>query len=42
MLTALTGVWHTGAASAPGGVHPFRKSLAKLKVGDRSSRRRAR
>jgi oxepin-CoA hydrolase/3-oxo-5,6-dehydrosuberyl-CoA semialdehyde dehydrogenase len=34
MLTALTGVWHAGAASAPGGVHPFRKSLAELKVGD--------
>ncbi len=34
MLTALTGVWHTGAVSAPGGVHPFRKSLAELKVGD--------
>ncbi len=34
MLTALTGVWHQGAVSAPGGVHPFRKSLAELKVGD--------
>ena len=34
MLTALTGVWHTGAASQPGGEHPFRKSLAELKIGD--------
>ncbi|MEO5920403.1 MAG: phenylacetic acid degradation bifunctional protein PaaZ [Pseudolysinimonas sp.] len=34
MLTALTGVWHAGAASQPGGVHPFRKSLAELKIGD--------
>jgi oxepin-CoA hydrolase/3-oxo-5,6-dehydrosuberyl-CoA semialdehyde dehydrogenase len=34
MLTALTGVWHAGAKSAPGGEHPFRKSLAELKIGD--------
>ncbi|MFF1540943.1 phenylacetic acid degradation bifunctional protein PaaZ [Microbacterium sp. NPDC058269] len=38
MMTALTGVWHQGAASRPyaqsGGVHPFRKSLAELQVGD--------
>lgn len=34
MLTALTGLWHTGAAARPGGVHPFRKSLAELHVGD--------
>ena len=34
MLTALTGVWHAGAASQPGGVHPFRKSLAELRIGD--------
>ena len=34
MLTALTGVWHSGAVSQPGGVHPFRKSLAELKIGD--------
>jgi oxepin-CoA hydrolase/3-oxo-5,6-dehydrosuberyl-CoA semialdehyde dehydrogenase len=34
MLTALTGVWHTGSASRPGGEHPFRKSLAELRVGD--------
>lgn len=35
MLTALTGVWHSGASSATGGEHPFRKSLAELRVGDR-------
>lgn len=34
MLTALTGVWHAGSKSAVGGEHPFRKSLAELKVGD--------
>ncbi|GAT72398.1 2-hydroxyphenylacetyl-CoA ring opening enzyme [Microbacterium sp. HM58-2] len=34
MLTALTGVWHTGAASNSGGRHPFRKSLAELRIGD--------
>ena len=34
MLTALTGVWHQGAASQSGGEHPFRKSLAELKIGD--------
>ncbi|MGW9630682.1 phenylacetic acid degradation bifunctional protein PaaZ [Agromyces sp. NPDC055520] len=38
MLTALTGVWHAGAASTPfaeaGEPHPFRKSLAELKIGD--------
>lgn len=38
MLTALTGVWHQGAAARPyqesGGAHPFRKSLAELHVGD--------
>ncbi|MEX3610960.1 phenylacetic acid degradation bifunctional protein PaaZ [Rothia sp. LK2588] len=43
MLTAITGVWHQGAdantvtrASVDGGqgVHPFRKSLAELRVGD--------
>jgi oxepin-CoA hydrolase/3-oxo-5,6-dehydrosuberyl-CoA semialdehyde dehydrogenase len=34
MLTALTGVWHAGAASQPGGRHPFRKSLAELRLGD--------
>ncbi|WP_431709961.1 phenylacetic acid degradation bifunctional protein PaaZ [Glutamicibacter uratoxydans] len=44
MLTALTGVWHTGAdqqiagsetyGAKPENVHPFRKSLAELKIGD--------
>jgi oxepin-CoA hydrolase/3-oxo-5,6-dehydrosuberyl-CoA semialdehyde dehydrogenase len=34
MLTALTGIWHAGAASQPGGRHPFRKSLAELRLGD--------
>ncbi len=43
MLTALTGVWHTGAdantvtraqVDSGEGVHPFRKSLAELKIGD--------
>ena len=34
MLTALTGVWHAGSVSQSGGVHPFRKSLAELRIGD--------
>ncbi|OMH29337.1 phenylacetic acid degradation bifunctional protein PaaZ [Tersicoccus phoenicis] len=43
MLTAVTGVWHTGAAvrsvgraevDAGTGEHPFRKSLATLRIGD--------
>ncbi|MCH6229900.1 phenylacetic acid degradation bifunctional protein PaaZ [Microbacterium sp. CFH 31415] len=33
MLTALTGVWHQGAASRTDR-HPFRKSLAELAIGD--------
>lgn len=33
MLTAITGQWHTGAAVRHG-IHPFRKSLAVLRVGD--------
>lgn len=33
MLTALTGVWHQGAAARTDR-HPFRKSLAELAVGD--------
>ena len=33
MLTALTGVWHTGAGTRADR-HPFRKSLGELKVGD--------
>ncbi|QAY71382.1 phenylacetic acid degradation bifunctional protein PaaZ [Xylanimonas protaetiae] len=35
LLTALTGVWHPGAATVDDGEHPFRKSLAELRVGDR-------
>ncbi|GAA2536017.1 phenylacetic acid degradation bifunctional protein PaaZ [Microbacterium mitrae] len=34
MLTALTGVWHAGASAVNDGVHPFRKSLAELRIGD--------
>ncbi|MCZ4300272.1 phenylacetic acid degradation bifunctional protein PaaZ [Microbacterium oxydans] len=38
MMTALTGVWHQGADARPyqesGGIHPFRKSLAELSIGD--------
>ncbi|WP_439594225.1 phenylacetic acid degradation bifunctional protein PaaZ [Microbacterium sp.] len=34
MLTALTGVWHAGATARPDGRHPFRKSLAELRIGD--------
>ncbi|CAH0149982.1 phenylacetic acid degradation bifunctional protein PaaZ [Microbacterium sp. Bi121] len=35
MLTAITGVWHAGAAAIDDGTHPFRKSLAQLRIGDR-------
>ncbi|MEV7609709.1 phenylacetic acid degradation bifunctional protein PaaZ [Microbacterium sp. NPDC089320] len=34
MLTALTGVWHAGAAARSDGRHPFRKSLSELRIGD--------
>ena len=34
MLTALTGVWHAGAAAHDDGRHPFRKTLAELRIGD--------
>lgn len=34
MLTALTGVWHEGAPSVADGPHPFRKTLAELRIGD--------
>lgn len=34
MLTAVTGVWHTGADRNFDEVHPFRKDLATLKIGD--------
>lgn len=33
-LTAITGVWHPGAAVSAEGPHPFRKSLATLRIGD--------
>jgi oxepin-CoA hydrolase/3-oxo-5,6-dehydrosuberyl-CoA semialdehyde dehydrogenase len=39
MLTAITGEWHAGAAADAGGRHPFRKSLAELRIGDRISSR---
>lgn len=34
MLTALTGVWHPGADTDTGGIHPFRKALSELRIGD--------
>lgn len=34
MLTAITGVWHTGAEQHFDVVHPFRKSLDELRIGD--------
>nr|WP_274637484.1 phenylacetic acid degradation bifunctional protein PaaZ [Microbacterium bovistercoris] len=34
MLTALTGVWHPGADVRADDEHPFRKPLARLRVGD--------
>ncbi|MGA0567052.1 phenylacetic acid degradation bifunctional protein PaaZ [Rathayibacter sp. KR2-224] len=37
MLTAITGEWHPGAASNSDDGHPFRKSLAQLRIGDRVS-----
>ena len=42
MLTAITGRWTTGSERAVGEVHPFRKSLTDLRVGDtiRSASRR--
>ncbi|MEN0083265.1 MAG: phenylacetic acid degradation bifunctional protein PaaZ [Leifsonia sp.] len=33
-LTTITGVWHPGAAASAEGPHPFRKSLATLRIGD--------
>jgi len=35
MLTAITGVWHAGAGVRDDGIHPFRKPLAQLRIGDR-------
>ncbi|HWS34319.1 MAG TPA: phenylacetic acid degradation bifunctional protein PaaZ [Actinoplanes sp.] len=34
LLTAVTGQWTTGAAQRVEDVHPFRKSLAELRIGD--------
>ena len=34
MLTAITGRWTTGLPATDTDVHPFRKSLAELRVGD--------
>ncbi|MBP2215530.1 phenylacetic acid degradation bifunctional protein PaaZ [Arthrobacter sp. CAN_C5] len=34
MLTAVTGVWHTGADQRFDDAHPFRKNLATLRIGD--------
>ncbi|MCZ2401750.1 phenylacetic acid degradation bifunctional protein PaaZ [Paenarthrobacter sp. Z7-10] len=34
MLTAITGVWHTGADQHFDDVHPFRKPLSALRIGD--------
>ncbi len=34
MLTAITGIWHAGAVSQADGVHPFRKTLEQLTLGD--------
>ncbi|KTS60171.1 enoyl-CoA hydratase [Microbacterium testaceum] len=34
MLTALTGVWHPGAETDSAGMHPFRKPLSDLRIGD--------
>ncbi|KRC49448.1 enoyl-CoA hydratase [Leifsonia sp. Root227] len=34
LLTAVTGVWHQGATASADGVHPFRKALSTLTIGD--------
>ncbi|MCW2777789.1 MAG: paaZ [Frankiales bacterium] len=34
MLTAITGVYTTGAARVETGVHPFRKAMSELSIGD--------
>ena len=34
MMTAVTGRWMTGSRRNEDGVHPFRKSLAELRIGD--------
>lgn len=34
ILTAITGQWVPGAATAPGPAHPFRRSIEELRVGE--------
>jgi oxepin-CoA hydrolase/3-oxo-5,6-dehydrosuberyl-CoA semialdehyde dehydrogenase len=34
MMTAISGRWTTGSTRVADGTHPFRKSLAELKIGD--------
>ncbi|GAA1109407.1 phenylacetic acid degradation bifunctional protein PaaZ [Nocardiopsis metallicus] len=34
MLTAITGQWTTGSRRSVGDVHPFRKDLSQLRIGD--------
>lgn len=34
LMTAITGRWTTGSQRRDDGVHPFRKSLAELRIGD--------
>ena len=34
LMTAITGRWTTGSQRREDGVHPFRKSLAELRIGD--------
>lgn len=34
LMTAVTGVWHSGASANADAEHPFRKSLAELRIGD--------
>ena len=34
LMTAITGRWTTGSARRDDGTHPFRKSLAELRIGD--------
>ena len=34
MLAAITGQWYAGGSTNSGGEHPFRKSLATLRIGD--------
>jgi oxepin-CoA hydrolase/3-oxo-5,6-dehydrosuberyl-CoA semialdehyde dehydrogenase len=34
LMTAITGRWTTGSRRSEGAVHPFRKSLAEMRIGD--------